>query len=620
MANEPDPDLEALLDEYDPAVVGPPPAEGAPSADPELEALLDEYDPAVSGGRAPAAAPAPKDAFDPNGQSQGRSFARGALQGASLGFSEGGAAFFGALMGGDPLLGVNFDGASFGERYAKAHDFYSARNKAASDAFPKSYLGGELAGSVVAPGAGAAAQAAKAPTRLARIASLAKSGAVTGGASALGHAEGSAKDQVGATVAGALVGGAATPALSEGARAAAVPMQRLAKALRRKLGTALARVAGARGVPDARAVGGAARLSEAGLEGEAEGLIRPWDFGPGRLDRQEERVAEYADKAFNDITAAIDDVGARVKVGPLVQALQASAGGLRKFSRTAGGKLTGVSNLVDDLVGAADAAGTVDGRTLQTAKTLIDDMVSTWDPDARSRVAQDLSKALYRAVMEAQEDAVASSAQGAGLGAYQAAKRASALAQRLERFQASARSRESQALHSLGGLHNVLGLLAAGHQGFETGEWDRAAGAYLAARGVMHPNSQALLLKLLAGGAAIPGRIAESGANPLVARALAEMVAADQEGGRLAQELMTPRGQPISEFVEPSREEAQRLGLLLTEQLPEAASEMGLGLARELMTPRGEPGYFGPGTIGEELARLARERAARRREPLPALR
>lgn len=544
---------------------------------PESSSAAPEFDPNQPFEEVPAeaAAPAaaePTSARDPNGQSQGRAALRGALQGASFGFADEGAALVGALMGGDPLLGADFSAPTIGERYAKARDYYRARNEAAEDAFPKTYLGSEFVGGMVAPGAKAAGAVSKLASRGERVAKLGKIGAATGGATALGHAEGDAEDQVGATVAGTLLGGVGTPALNEGARALAAPFTRLAQSLRRSLGPALSRVAGG-SKANMRSVGGPERYAEAGLQGEAEGLINPWDVLPGRMGRQEARVAEYADKAFNDITQAIDDVGARVKVGPLAQALQGVASGMSQFPKTASSKLSGIANLVDDLMAAADPAGTVDGRTLQTAKRIIDDMISTWDPSARSKMAQDISKGLYHAVMEAQEQAVAAAPQGAGQAAYQTAKQASALAQRLEQFQAGFRAREGgNKLANLGGLENVIPLAFGIQQGFETGEWDRGLGAFLATRAITHPNQSALRLKLLSGAAGLPGRAANSQMTPLIARALMALQAGDAEGGELAQTVMEPRG---------------------------------------------EPGYYGEGTIGEGLGLAKRMRP---QEPRQALR
>lgn len=104
------------------------------------------------------------DEFKP-AQQPGRveSAGRGALQGATAGFADEGAAFFDALIPGlsravnkDVLAGAPGD-ASFGDRYRTARDYYRGVNTQAREANPGSYLAGEVGGALIPiPGAGAA--------------------------------------------------------------------------------------------------------------------------------------------------------------------------------------------------------------------------------------------------------------------------------------------------------------------------------------------------------------------------------------------------------------------------------------------------------------------------------
>lgn len=81
--------------------------------------------------------------------------ARGALQGASMGFGDEAAAAVDALLPGlsrkfnpEPLATAP-EGASLHDRYAAARDYYRGRNAVAQEANPKTYLGGQIGGAVL---------------------------------------------------------------------------------------------------------------------------------------------------------------------------------------------------------------------------------------------------------------------------------------------------------------------------------------------------------------------------------------------------------------------------------------------------------------------------------------
>jgi hypothetical protein len=93
---------------------------------------------------------------------------RGALQGASFGFGDEAAAAIDAALPSflrnkvsDEAVG---GGATYGERYQNARDYYRNRNASAEKANPGTYLAGQLTGAVAAPGGslGAGAKGARA--------------------------------------------------------------------------------------------------------------------------------------------------------------------------------------------------------------------------------------------------------------------------------------------------------------------------------------------------------------------------------------------------------------------------------------------------------------------------
>lgn len=171
-----------------------------------------------------------KQAATSSGPSMIESGALGALQGATLGFSD--EIVGGLSAAGGALLG-NFN---VSENYQRGRDVVRQANEAASEANPGSYLVGELAGGIVLPGgvaraAPAALKTAAQPalrkagfgaTRAAagggigkRIVASAREGAAYGAAYGIGTGEGSFTDQaenaLQGGVAGGLVGGVLPP-------------------------------------------------------------------------------------------------------------------------------------------------------------------------------------------------------------------------------------------------------------------------------------------------------------------------------------------------------------------------------------------------------------------------
>lgn len=469
-------------------------------------------------GTGPEAAPKPTIAP----RSAGEALGRGILQGASFGFGDELSGGIGALIGSDPALGQTFDAPTLGGRYQQARDFYRAKNRGAQEAYGKTYLGGQLLGGIAAPG-GLAARGATGLTGAARIAYLAKLGGATGALAGAGAAEGDFGDTLGSALRGGVTGAILSPLADAGTRALAAPVAKLASGLRTGAGYALSRVAG--GIQrDVSPTGGPAAFSRAGLQGYDEGLIRPWDFLPEPMSRQSARVAAYAKQSTDDIVTAIDNAGARVQVAPLQQALQAASADLRQFPSANGAPLARVDGLIDDLGNLSDPAGTVSARTLQTAKKTIDNLISTWDPTRQSKLAQDLNKALYRSVADAQEQAVGASGTAASVAAYQAAKKSSSLAQNLERFQQSFEARRANQLANVGGLHGALGGIAGLQHFFASGDPLAAAATYVGTRALTSPRTAALGMLGASKLARLAPQYAASELNPLIARSAAQAI------------------------------------------------------------------------------------------------
>lgn len=471
--------------------------------------------PALAGitGTPPPEAP-PKPTIAP--RSGAEALVRGALQGASFGFSDELASYPAALIGSDQ--GTTFDAPTYGERRQQALEYFRAKNRGAQQEYPKTYFGGQLAGGLAAPGASIAK--AGQLSNAARIALLARSGAVSGGLAGAGYAEGGAGDTLGNAATGAVLGAAFTPAADTLVRAAAAPVASASGALRRAAGNALSRVAG--GIQrDVTPAGGPERFVQAGLEGYERGLIKPWDFFPGAAARQEERVGQLATQSTGEITQALDAVGAKVPAAPLKQALQDASDGLRQFPTANAGPLARVDGLIDDLGKHADGQGNISARVLQSAKSTIDDLISSWDPTRRSSLAQGLNKALYRTIARAQEDAVEASGSLPARAAYQAAKRSSSLAQVLEGFQESAQRRSANQLSSVGGLQGTIGGLMGAATG---GNIFSALAGNAGTRAITSPRTAALVALAASRTARLAPQYAQSALNPLIARSAAQAI------------------------------------------------------------------------------------------------
>lgn len=143
------------------------------------------------------------------------SLGRGALQGATFGFSD---EMYGAGHG---LYDKLFGSGDFGGTYARERDAVREANTRAQEQNPGSYFAGEIGGSIALP-LGAAklgvkgAQIAKDASLLARTGQAAKTGAAMGGLYGLGVGEGDVENQALSTLGGA-AGGAVFGSVIPGA-------------------------------------------------------------------------------------------------------------------------------------------------------------------------------------------------------------------------------------------------------------------------------------------------------------------------------------------------------------------------------------------------------------------
>lgn len=177
------------------------------------------------------------------------SFGRGALQGATFGFSD---ELYGAGKGAYDKL---FGSGDFTGTYAKERDAVREANKRAQEANPGSYFTGEIGGGLALPmGAARAgfrgAQVAADATLGARSLASAKAGGKVGALYGLGVGEGDAGNQALSTlggVAGGAAFGGAVPAIVDVASAAARTPAQLYRMARDPQGVAVQKYAEAMG-------------------------------------------------------------------------------------------------------------------------------------------------------------------------------------------------------------------------------------------------------------------------------------------------------------------------------------------------------------------------------------
>ena len=157
---------------------------------------------------------------------KGASFAQGAGEGLSMGFNDELVAALTAT-GYGPVMATGMQGpdpSKFGQNYETTRDTLREAKAEHKEANPKSYMAGEIVGSVapaiVAPEAYGSNFIANAPTMGNMMLRSGLTGAGFGGASAFGHAEGTPEEQAKQTAIGTGTGaviGAAAPPIIKGA-------------------------------------------------------------------------------------------------------------------------------------------------------------------------------------------------------------------------------------------------------------------------------------------------------------------------------------------------------------------------------------------------------------------
>lgn len=505
------------------------PSAGPPAFIPD-EAAAPQPQPELSGIASASQAPPPSRELQPATKAQ--SAGRGSLAYGSFNFGDEisagvGAGLYGLAKGVRSILpgGVPEDAPSVGDVYSRILEGERTAYDSAKSAHPAFYHGAGIATSALqVPGVAKLGQVSNA----ARIAQLAATGGVTAGLAAAGEQEGGIGDRLGHGARGAVYGALLAPAGDAAVRGLGALSGSIAAGARRVAGNALSRVAG--GIQrDVAAAGGSRAFEEAGLEGFQRGLIRPFDYLPGAIERQADRVAGLARQSTDDIVNAIDDAGARISVQPIKQAFLNASSKLRQFEDANPAALSKMDGIIRGLEKNADAAGTVSARTLQTAKEVIDDWIKTWDPFGKSGLAQGLNKSLYGAVREAQEVAVEAGSGTAGRAVYETAKRSSSLAQKLEGFQDSYARRQANALSTVGGLHGALGSMAGIAQAIASGDPLQGLAYYAGTRFLTSPRTAAIGALGAQKAASVLPAYAQSAVNPMLARSAAQAIVASLE-------------------------------------------------------------------------------------------
>lgn len=504
------------------------PSAGPPAFIPDEAAASPQ--PGLAGIASASQAPPPSRALQPVTKAQ--SAGRGSLAYGSFNFGDEisagvGAGLYGLAKGVRSILpgGVPEDAPSVGDVYSRILEGERTAYDSAAAAHPAYYHGAGIATSALqVPGVAKLGQLSNA----ARIAKLAQQGAITAGLASAGASEGGLGERLGQGAQGAVYGALLAPAGDAAVRGLGALSGSIAAGARRLAGNTLSRVAG--GIQrDVAAAGGSRGFEEAGREGFERGLIRPWDFLPGAMERQAARVADLARQSTDDIVSAIDDAGARISVQPIKQAFLNASSKLRQFEDANPAALSKMDGIIRGLEKNADASGTVSARTLQTAKETIDDWIKTWDPFGKSGLAQGLHKSLYGAVREAQEIAVEAGAGPAGRAAYETAKKSSSLARTLEGFEDSYARRQGNQLSGVGGLHGAIGLTAGLGQAISSGDPLRGLATYAGMRFLTSPRTAALsALGVERAARALPA-YAQSSLNPVLARSAAQAIVASLE-------------------------------------------------------------------------------------------
>lgn len=311
--------------------------------------------------------------------SKGESFARGAGQGATLGFQDEASA---ALTKGLIKLNNLFSDGKIDEpTYAQLRDEFRSENQKAKEANPGSYFGGELTG-----GLSTLAIPGVAPVKGATVAKAAGQAAAQGGISSLGHSEeetakGLAKDTaIGATLGGAI--GGFGQLLSKARR------EPIVKAIKNKADKLAVNATGATGVQ-------ASKFDpNAGQELLKRGIV---GFGDSAEDIAK-KAASGLDEAggkIDEALQALDDQGVTINKKELLDSLESKISGLKSDESQSLVKKQ-LSSIMDDLTEVP-----VENRSLseiEKVKRGFQRLSNYNDPDATA--AKKIAADVYRDAVE----------------------------------------------------------------------------------------------------------------------------------------------------------------------------------------------------------------------------
>jgi hypothetical protein len=327
----------------------------------------------------------------------------------------------------------------------------------------------------------------------------------------------------------------AVSGLSEGFSLLARPAAKAAEGLDAAAGTQRAKAAaGTRGSSkQARnAVGGSGAFQEAGNEGVERGLLRPVrDLLPGGSEASRNRVLDElarSGKGIEKSLEAADKLGFGPKIDDLKKALNAAAGDLRELPNSNATQIGELERLMLDAEEFAKAnGGIVPPTKLQKLKERADDLVTSWDPERKSKSSERLRKSFYEVFKNAQEEA-ADQIPGA-LETYRKEKRAYEVAKKVQKLHGIADGKAGDG-NLLGGLTGTgaagIGALTFGAPG--------AIAANLGARTLTSPAVQGLGLKGAANVSRLFGQASQSPGGPVGIRALLQAILAG--GGQQSSE------------------------------------------------------------------------------------
>lgn len=225
--------------------------------------------------------------------------ARGIGQGASLGFADEVMGAIGGLYAAiaRPEL---FENQSSKEIYQQGLDIARKNEKAAQEANPNTYLGGQIAGSLLTP-MGALAKAKTAPQ-------LAATGAVLGGASGLGQSEGATTQEVlKDTALGAGLGAVLNPVLTKGAQTATNAVRNVFAPNAQKLAT----------FREASIAPTLADISDSNVVKRAQNIMANTPLASGIITKGVNQTAEEAVSALN--RSGLNQATTQIDAGEIVK-------------------------------------------------------------------------------------------------------------------------------------------------------------------------------------------------------------------------------------------------------------------------------------------------------------